>query len=280
MSKDSDATTHPISFSVSTPADIRRMFDPISYKKGSSIIRMMHSFLGTNAFKAGLTEYLTKFSYKNAKQDDLWEIMTKHGHEHGTLLPNMDVKTIMDSWTIQRGYPVISVERNGTSIKLTQQRFYLPKINPNDHSRWYIPITFETQANRTQITTPTHWMAKTDSIVLNDVVDPEHWFYLNIRRTGYYRVTYDRVSWVNLLRKYNELPATALAQLLDDSLNLARDEIIAYEIPLTFLLQLRGQDVLPWAAAMSGISYLNNMLNREPAFEHFRVSVVLTSLQK
>lgn len=48
--------------------------------------------------------------------------------------------------------------------------------------------------------------------------------------------------------------------------------MISYDIPLTFLLQLRANDILPWAAAAPGIDYLIAMLNREPAYEHFRVS--------
>lgn len=68
MARDSDASSRSISFPVSTSADIRRMFDPISYLKGASIIRMMNSFLGNDAFKAGLTAYLKKFQYSNAVQ--------------------------------------------------------------------------------------------------------------------------------------------------------------------------------------------------------------------
>ena len=35
----------------------------------------------------------------------------------------MDVKSIMDTWTTQMGYPVITVKRNGRSIEATQKHF-------------------------------------------------------------------------------------------------------------------------------------------------------------
>lgn len=68
MEIDGDSSSHPISFPVSKPSDIRRIFDPISYSKGASIIRMMNGFLGEKAFKGGLQAYLNKFQYDNAVQ--------------------------------------------------------------------------------------------------------------------------------------------------------------------------------------------------------------------
>lgn len=68
MEIDADSSSHPISFPVSKPSDIRRIFDPISYSKGASIIRMMNGFLGERAFKEGLQAYLNTFQYDNAVQ--------------------------------------------------------------------------------------------------------------------------------------------------------------------------------------------------------------------
>lgn len=274
MTVDSDISSHPISFAVEKPADIRRIFDPISYSKGAAIIRMMQSYLGEDAFKDAVREYLKKFQYSNAVQDDLWSVMTKYGHNFNTLPKELTVKEIMDSWTLQAGYPVLSIERNGTSILISQQRYLLPKINPNNTQKWYIPITYVTQANPTHdITIPHAWLNNSTNLTLTNVVDPDHWFYFNVKRTGYYRVNYDYNTWLILAQKYKELPEVILAQLFDDALNLARAEVLEYDIPLTFLLNLRAQDILPWAAASSGIKYLTQMLNREPAYEHFSVSL-------
>lgn len=269
MERDSDVSSHAISFPVSTPADIRRMFDPISYSKGASILRMMNGFLGDKAFKSALTAYLKKFAYSNAIQDDLWAIMTEYGHKHKTLPDDFDIKTIMDTWTVQAGFPVVTVTRNGTDVTISQHRYMLPETNLDDKSRWFIPITFETKAHRTQEGIPEHWLPKTDSITIKNLVDPNHWLYVNIKRAAYYRVNYDYSSWVILSRSYEDLPGIIQAQVLDDALHLARAELLTYDIPLTFLLKL-NDGVLPWAAATPGLSYLSNMLNREPAYEHFR----------
>lgn len=180
----------------------------------------------------------------------------------------------MDTWTLQAGYPVVTVTRNGTDVVISQQRYMLPEIDHSDDRRWFIPITFETKALRSP-DTPTYMLSNSDNITISDIVDPAHWLYVNIKRTGYYRVNYDYQSWVILSRSYDELPVVTKAQLIDDSLQLARAEILSYDIPLTFLLKLRGKhdDILSWSAADDGISYLKRMLIREPAYEQFRAFI-------
>lgn len=149
----------------------------------------------------------------------------------------------------------------------------LPAVDYEDTTRWFIPLTYETKAQRTQEGIPTYWLSNSKNITISNAVDATHWMYVNIRRAGYYRVNYDYESWVILSRSFEDFPAVIRAQLVDDALNLARAEILSYDIPLTFLLKLYGRhtDVLPWAATENGIQYLTYMINREPAYEHFRV---------
>lgn len=177
----------------------------------------------------------------------------------------------MDTWTVQAGYPVITVTRNGSDVNISQQRYMLPEMNSEDTTRWFVPITFETKALRNQDTVPQYWLNNTKDITIENIVEPTHWLYVNVKRASYYRVNYDYNSWVILARSYDELPAVIKAQLIDDVLNLARAELVTYDIPLAFLLKLKLEDVIPWAAATQDIEYLTNMMNREPAYEHFRV---------
>lgn len=275
MEKDSDKSSHPISFPVVSKSDIRRIFDPISYSKGASVIRMMKSFLGEQAFRAGITEYLRKFQYSNAVQDDLWHIMTRMGYEYNTLPDNMNVKEIMDTWTHQAGYPVLMVNRSGNDLVITQKKFAFPSVDPNDKTRWYIPITFASELNpdSSEIPFKNNWMTnKDDSIVIKNVVDSQTWIYVNVNRTAYYRVNYDIESWRYLSAKYVNLPPVIRAKILDDSLNLARAGLCDYDIPLTFLLRLSQtpNDYFAWSAAYKSIEYLTNMLVREPAYELFK----------
>ncbi len=51
---DSMRTTHPILTDVSHPDEIVQLFDAITYKKGSCLIRMMKNFLGEDVLQKGL----------------------------------------------------------------------------------------------------------------------------------------------------------------------------------------------------------------------------------
>jgi len=100
---DSLVTSHPISRPIKMVTEIEESFDAISYQKGSSVLRMMHLFMGEDAFRSGLKSYLQLYAYKNAEQDNLWESLTQAAHKNGALSNNYDIKTIMDSWTLQTG---------------------------------------------------------------------------------------------------------------------------------------------------------------------------------
>ena len=50
--------------------------------------------------------------HQAAEQDDLWFYLTSQAHIDGTLPEDVTVKQIMDTWTLQMGYPVVTVTRN------------------------------------------------------------------------------------------------------------------------------------------------------------------------
>lgn len=280
MRADSDESAHPISFPVNSSADIWRMFDPISYSKGAAIVSMLNGILGDRTFRSSLRDYLTVYQFANAGQDDLWHIMTKQAHVHQSLALSMDVKTIMDTWTLQSGYPVLQVTRDPTvegTVHFAQHQYMLPNANATEShaSRWFVPITVETSRVRTRDTRPQHWLrpeAGARVTLHNLTAGADDWVYANVRRAGYYRVNYDRASWLVLSRNYFDLPPVARGALLDDALALAQAQLLPYDVPLTLLLKLKlsaDQDealgAVPWAAAENGVRYVTDMLSREPA---------------
>ena len=275
MPKDCDASSRPISFPVKTKSDIRRVFDPISYSKGALIINMMRGFLGENTFRMGLKNYLKKFEYSNAVQDDLWEAMTVHAKKDNVLDARFSVKQIMDSWTVDSaGFPVVTVNRDGTDVIISQQRYFLPETNHNDTTKWFIPISYATGKRQPLNEIPEYWLSNTEkSITIENAVSEDDWIHLNLNRTGYYRVNYDQASWKSLVKNLGNLSDITRAQLIDDAFNLARADLAAYDIPITLGIVIRNIapfDYLSWWAFGNGQEYISNMIKRETAYESYR----------
>lgn len=57
---DSFKSIHPLSHDVTTPREIRSIFDTITYAKGGSILRMVEKTYGTDVFNSALSDYLSK----------------------------------------------------------------------------------------------------------------------------------------------------------------------------------------------------------------------------
>lgn len=70
----------------------------------------------------------------------MWQALTDVGHQMRTLDPSQTVKAVMDTWTLQMGYPVVKVERSYLSdqaetVFISQERFLLTQDNSiqDDH---------------------------------------------------------------------------------------------------------------------------------------------------
>nr|CAD7454244.1 unnamed protein product [Timema tahoe] len=223
-------SSHQISIEVGHPDEINEIFDRISYGKGASIIRMMDHFLTTEVFKKGVTRYLKNKAFQSSTQNDLWSALTVQAHESRLLNESLTVKDIMDTWTLQTGFPVLTVIRDyetGSAL-LSQERFLLCASEPNTTSLsevaakpitpgplWWIPITYTTMEQPDfETTKPSSWLGAEPSKNLTDLpAGNQHWVIFNIKETGtlalqtlvtfchmcflsgFYRVNYDEMNW-------------------------------------------------------------------------------------
>ena len=94
---------------------------------------------------------------------------------------------------------------------------------------------------------------------------------------GYYRVNYDEKNWKLIIKQLNEdhtkIHVINRAQIIDDALNLARVGQLKYELALEVTSYLNSEtEYIPWAAALTGLRYLEEMLKRTPAYGDFKVS--------
>ena len=62
------------------------------------------------------------------------------------------------------------------------------------------------------------------------------------------------------------------AQIIDDALNLARVGLLKYELALEVTSYLNSEtEYIPWAAALTGLRYIEEMLKRTSGYGDFKV---------
>jgi aminopeptidase N len=114
-------------------------------------------------------------------------------HQDGTLAKDMDVKSIMDTWTLQMGFPVVTITRNyqQNTAKITQQRFIIGKTNENQEDTkysWWIPITYTSPGGTFENSKPLLWLAEGERTKeIYGMPNSGTAVVFNIQQNGYYR---------------------------------------------------------------------------------------------
>ncbi|KAI4726645.1 hypothetical protein E4T49_05509 [Aureobasidium sp. EXF-10728] len=117
LALDSLRSSHPIEVPVKRADEINQIFDAISYSKGSCVLRMVSKYLGEETFMEGVRRYLKKHAFGNTQTNDLWAALSDASGK--------DVEKIMDIWTKNVGFPVVSVTEDAkdNSVHVKQNRF-------------------------------------------------------------------------------------------------------------------------------------------------------------
>lgn len=207
--KDAMRHTHAVRTDIHHPKEIAEVFDDITYRKGSSSIRMLWHYLGEEDFRLGLSAYLKDHSYGNATSEDLWAALEKQSGKK--------VKGFMDAWTKQEGHPIVTIEPATDSIDIVQQRFSLSDVSSDD--TWPIPI----QVGETVeiFDTKKKSLPKNTNLLLNK------------DGGGFYRIGYtaNQVSEISHLKSFSDLDRI---NILSD----ISDQVITGAIRSTEMLEL------------------------------------------
>jgi len=175
MMLDALKTSHPIDVKVRKPSEIREIFDSISYDKGGCILRMLEYYVGSTNFKNGLHRYLSKYKYKNATGEDLWNSIGK--------ISKKPVKSMMNSWIKQVGFPIVEASKKNSRLILNQQRFLHESDKKHQKGLWQIPISIGDDES----IPPKLMNKKTMALSLQKEILP----IVNSSKKGFLRVKYD-----------------------------------------------------------------------------------------
>ncbi|KAK4186153.1 peptidase family M1-domain-containing protein [Podospora australis] len=177
LSLDSLRSSHPIEVPVKRADEINQIFDAISYSKGSCVLRMISTYLGEDTFLEGVRRYLKKHAYGNTQTGDLWASLAEASGK--------SVEDVMQVWTKNIGFPVVTVtEKGDNTIELKQNRFLR---------------TGDTKPEEDQVIYPVFLGLRTkDGVDESQTLDkredtfkvPDDFFKLNANHTGLYRTSY------------------------------------------------------------------------------------------
>lgn len=125
--------------------------------------------------------------------DALWKEIEHRIDKHANPNLNINVKTVMDTWTKTAGYPVVSIAINDNGVlTFTQERFLLRKLDKTTKTdrTWSVPLTFATESKPDFTNTmPKFWLS-TDRSVADFKIDPKEWIIFNIQSSGWYRTVF------------------------------------------------------------------------------------------
>jgi aminopeptidase N len=289
MRADQSAFTHAIAVNVTDPEEIAEIFDDISYGKGASILGMLEAWLnkasGPTYFFDSLKKYIESHAYSNAETWELWKALSS----------DVDVGSVMSTWTDQPGFPVAIIEDNNVS----QERFYisagvpieelqslavhLPKsqaLSNHGNQTWTIPLIysiFKSENDKMLASEPKTILIKEKGPVqIVEKLQPGEFILANYGRSGVYRVQYPLSTYrffsEALQKNVFFVPAVDRAGMLADAFALSwsgRIQDISVPFNLTRFLNSES-DTVVWWAALAELSTLRAALVLSPAYGRFQ----------
>ncbi|MDX1607657.1 MAG: M1 family metallopeptidase [Candidatus Spechtbacterales bacterium] len=243
-------SAHPIEAPVENPDEIDQIYDAISYNMGGSVLRMLEDWLGEDIFREGIRLYIERHQFANTQTEDLWAALAEVSGE--------PVVEVMNSWTKQTGYPVVSVNRKNGKVALHQERFLINgSSNGRDGTLWSAPITYrDSDGNE-------------NTIVINEresvlPVSAEKTIQLNVGQAGVLRVNYADKDLAALVRQMNKLDVVDRLVLAEDMYNLMRAGYRKVDEYLEFVSAYKSeQNYNVWNTVALGLGALHSIF-----FEH------------
>ena len=165
--------------------DVLGVYDPVSYVKAASVIRMFERWAGPAKFQAGVRAYLAAHADRHATADDFLDAITAAA--------GVDVKTPFETFLDQAGAPRITAtvacaQGADAKVALHQER-YLPKgAAAGGAPVWQVPVCVVYNDDRGgRASRECTLLAKPDGAMTLHARCPT-WIYANADAAGYYRV--------------------------------------------------------------------------------------------
>ncbi len=262
--------THPIKARVNTPDEISSAFDSaITYSKGGAVLRIIEDYAGEELFREGLRNYVRRYAYSNATEDDLWKSIEEKAKKNNKKSRILDVAR---SWINTPGYPALYTNFYDGRLAVKQRRFTLSNKKKNEE--WIIPINYISDRSKRS---KTILMGK-GSLTVN--LGNVSWIKLNHEQGGLYRTFYDPViqERLGLLINNGELSGADSWGIENDLFALARSGRIMLDTYLEFIEKYALDHVYPLnASIMDHLVWLRSLFYKKKKKERIDAMISLYS---
>ncbi|XP_067294260.1 leucyl-cystinyl aminopeptidase isoform X2 [Pseudorasbora parva] len=260
LAKDALISSHPVSTVVTTPEQVEEMFDSVSYEKGASILLMLYTTLKEGEFRKGVIEYLQKYKRSNTESEDLWNSLSQVSKQ------NVSVSEMMNTWTVHKGFPLVTVKRNGTQVTLSQEHFLLNAENSKDDRLWHIPLTYVNDSCSVLSSCKQVFHLKDKTAILN-LPGQVKWLKFNFRSDGFYIVDYGVDGWRALIEALNVdvnvLPSQDRAALINNVFALSRLGKVSFRQVLNLMEYIRNEtETAPLTEALFQLGQIYRLLDK------------------
>jgi aminopeptidase N len=205
-------STRAIHTQVNTPSEINEVFDPIAYEKTAGVLNMVEAYVGPEAFRKGVSSYLSKYSQSNAAGEDFWNEVTR--------VTEKPVNRIMKSFVEQAGAPLLTARTkcvNGsTEVSIEQSRFVgSPGGKAPAPQHWTLPVCVKTGGGEPACTMVTEASQTIRAPGCGAAM-------INADARGYYFTEYEPAAVAALAKRTPPLNSSERISLLGDEWRIVR----------------------------------------------------------
>lgn len=180
MTSDSLVSARRIRQPIESSDDIFNAFDGITYRKGAAVLGMFERYVGEEAFRKGVREYLRGHAHGNGDYRDFLNAISGASGEN--------IRPAFESFLEQSGVPLVELSqdcRNGRGILKLEQSRYLPLGSTGDPGRtWQVPVCLRYGGDAQQRERCMLLDEPSESLELDFCPD---WVVPNAGGSGYYR---------------------------------------------------------------------------------------------
>ncbi|MBZ0268272.1 ERAP1-like C-terminal domain-containing protein, partial [bacterium] len=163
----------------------------VTYQKGKLVLAMFEQWMGEDAFRRGVLDYLETNAWGNATAADLWRALDDAS--------GYDVSEALAGFLEQPSYPMLAVHRAGKGrIRVSQHRFRAAGVEV-EPLRWDVPLVVR-YADGRGTRTATLLLDEQEKTFELPADGPLEWIYPNGGARGYFRWKLSPDDWRALAR--------------------------------------------------------------------------------